>query len=107
MGKIKYPSDVQDRFQVRMPSGLRDKIAKIAEANGRSMNSEIVSRLEQSLTMDEKVRESIKNDDPLQGIVTICEGIIRGASAAAMLALDAGIKSGQVKIVEEEDDQPE
>lgn len=107
MARKGFPSDKADQFNVRMPPGLRDKMAKIAEASGRSMNAEIVSRLEQSLAMDEKVMASINKDDPLKGIVTICEGIIRGASAAAMLALDAGIKSGQVKIVEDEDDQPE
>lgn len=35
-----------DQFMVRMPEGMRGRINKTAEQNGRSMNSEIVSRLE-------------------------------------------------------------
>jgi hypothetical protein len=46
----KYPSQVADRFQVRMPDGLRDRIADAAKKAGRSMNTEIVSRLEKSFT---------------------------------------------------------
>lgn len=38
----------QNRFLVRMPEGMRDRIADAAKANGRSMNSEIVARLESS-----------------------------------------------------------
>ncbi|MBE8596871.1 Arc family DNA-binding protein [Xenorhabdus sp. BG5] len=42
----KYPSQTQDKFTVRFPDGLRDAIAKRAEENGRSMNSEIVQILQ-------------------------------------------------------------
>ena len=45
----KYPSEVADRFMVRMPDGMRDRIAREAERNGRSMNAEIVLRLQNSL----------------------------------------------------------
>ena len=34
---------------VRFPDGMRDAIKRAAEANGRSMNAEIVHRLEVSL----------------------------------------------------------
>lgn len=40
-----YPSEVQDRYIVRFPDGMRDTIADAAKANNRSMNAEIVSRL--------------------------------------------------------------
>lgn len=40
-----YPSREADRFQVRMPSGMRPKIAALAKANHRSMNNEIVFHL--------------------------------------------------------------
>ena len=39
-----------DQFIVRLPDGMRDRIAEAAKANGRSMNAEIVHRLEQSFT---------------------------------------------------------
>lgn len=42
----KYPSEVAERFQIRLPDGLRDRIKEAADRNGRSMNSEIVSVLE-------------------------------------------------------------
>lgn len=42
-----YPSEKQDRFIIRLPDGMRDRIRAAAEANGRSMNAEVVSVLEQ------------------------------------------------------------
>ncbi|MEY0097812.1 Arc family DNA-binding protein [Providencia stuartii] len=45
----KYPSQTQDKFTVRFPDGMRDAIAKRAEANGRSMNSEILQILQDAL----------------------------------------------------------
>ncbi|MEQ1964321.1 Arc family DNA-binding protein [Xenorhabdus khoisanae] len=49
----------QDKFMLRLPDGMREAIAKRAEENGRSMNSEIVQILQDtihggiSLPMDE------------------------------------------------------
>lgn len=42
----KYPSDSQDKFVLRLPDGMRDRIKAAADENGRSMNSEIVATLE-------------------------------------------------------------
>lgn len=42
----KFPSQLAERFQVRMPDGLRDRLRAAAAENNRSMNAEIVSRLE-------------------------------------------------------------
>ncbi|WP_426035993.1 Arc family DNA-binding protein [Cypionkella sp. TWP1-2-1b2] len=41
-----------EKFVIRLPDGMRDRIKASADANNRSMNAEIVSRLEDSL--DEK-----------------------------------------------------
>lgn len=41
------PSQSQDKFIVRLPDGMRDRIKAAADANNRSMNSEIVATLEQ------------------------------------------------------------
>lgn len=49
MRRKTYPSDKQDQFVVRFPEGMRDALKKVAEANGRSMNAEIIARLEDSL----------------------------------------------------------
>lgn len=38
-----------ERFTVRMPMGMRDRIADRAEQNGRSMNSEIVKIIQDAL----------------------------------------------------------
>jgi hypothetical protein len=35
----------QDKFMLRLPDGMRDRIKAAAEANQRSMNSEIVTTL--------------------------------------------------------------
>ncbi len=34
-----------DQYMLRLPAGMRDEIKASADANGRSMNAEIVSRL--------------------------------------------------------------
>lgn len=43
-----YPSEEQDRFMVRLPDGMRERISEEAEKNRRTMNAEIVARLEKS-----------------------------------------------------------
>lgn len=48
-----YPSEVQDRFIVRLPDGMRERIAVAAKANNRSMNAEIVARLEDTFSLEE------------------------------------------------------
>lgn len=48
MQKKPFPSETQERFIVRLPDGMRDRIAEAAKAAGRSMNSEIVHRLQES-----------------------------------------------------------
>ncbi|MCK1515578.1 Arc family DNA-binding protein [Bradyrhizobium sp. 190] len=44
-------SRTSDRFQLRLPEGIRDKL--VEAANGRSLNDEIIQRLTQSLERDE------------------------------------------------------
>ena len=46
----KPPVSEQVQVNFRMPVDLRDRIKAAAEANNRSMNSEIVARLEASLS---------------------------------------------------------
>ena len=45
-----YPSQIADRFLVRLPDGMREEIAASAQANNRSMTKEIVLRLQSSFT---------------------------------------------------------
>lgn len=45
----RIPSRGSDQFMLRFPEGMRDQIREEAERNGRSMNAEIIARLESSL----------------------------------------------------------
>ena len=49
MSKDLPPSRTAEQFVIRFPDGMRDKIAETAKANNRSMNAEIVARLQSSL----------------------------------------------------------
>lgn len=44
-----YSSRTADKFVVRLPDGMREKVAEMARSHHRSMNSEIIARLERSL----------------------------------------------------------
>lgn len=43
----------QDKFVLRLPEGLRTEIANIARANQRSMNGEIIIRIQRSIIQDQ------------------------------------------------------
>ncbi len=47
-----YTSRTADKFVVRLPPGMRKLISEVARSYHRSMNSEIISRLENSLKVD-------------------------------------------------------
>ena len=49
MSKTPPPSDLADKFMLRMPEGLRASLKHHATLNKRSMNAEIISRIEASL----------------------------------------------------------
>ena len=53
-----YSSRKADKFVVRLPDGMRERIADVARNHHRSMNSEIIARLEQSM-----LQESALGDD--------------------------------------------
>lgn len=50
----KPPQDTEsrhaDKYIVRFPDGMRDQLKKLAKANGRTLNAEIISRLQQTLS---------------------------------------------------------
>lgn len=46
------PSRKLDQYIVRFPQGMRDRLKTAAAANKRSMNAEIISRLEMSFDVD-------------------------------------------------------
>lgn len=47
--KLARSPQPSDKFILRMPDGMRGQIANIAKANNRSMNAEIIARLQGSL----------------------------------------------------------
>jgi hypothetical protein len=48
-----YSSRTADKFVVRLPDGMRERIAEVARTHHRSMNSEIIARLERTLLDDD------------------------------------------------------
>ena len=55
-----YSSRSADKFVVRLPDGMRERIAAVAKSHHRSMNSEIISRLEHSLLEEGGVDGSLE-----------------------------------------------
>lgn len=53
MAEKQYPSERKDRYIVRLPDGMRDKI-KAAATGGRSMNDIVVAALEQYFRLEEE-----------------------------------------------------
>lgn len=66
----KFPSQLQDKFTVRFPDGLREAIANRAKSNGRSMNSEIIAALDAWLSGEPLEELSQKNIDQMIRIAT-------------------------------------
>lgn len=58
-----YNSRNADKFVVRLPEGMRQRIAKVAKNYHRSMNSEIVSRLESSLRSEACIQSEFAGDN--------------------------------------------
>lgn len=56
-------SRTADKFVVRLPDGMREQIAAIAASHHRSMNSEIIGRLEDSIAADEPRIATVDADD--------------------------------------------
>ena len=46
-----------DQFVIRFPEGMRDRIANLAAANGRSMNAELIDRLEKSMVDSDNLKD--------------------------------------------------
>ncbi|HDY99710.1 MAG TPA: Arc family DNA-binding protein [Pseudomonas sabulinigri] len=69
-----YTSRTADKFVVRLPQGMRDRVAEVAKQHHRSMNSEIIARLEHSLLdlpiLPEQTQPSrqLLNEQQLEGL---------------------------------------
>jgi len=47
--KIPRAPQLADKYILRMPDGMRDKLAALAKANNRSMNAEMIELLQQAM----------------------------------------------------------
>src|SRR5450755_3521712 len=55
-----------DQYMLRFPDGMRENLAKLATANGRSMNTEIIAALEKHLERDDKISKLEQDIDQLR-----------------------------------------
>lgn len=81
------PGRGSDQFPLRLPDGMRDKIGAAATENGRSMNAEIVARLEGSFDDADKFAEARAEIEKLSNQLAYEEG--KNASFAQTLGLFA------------------
>ncbi|AOI31136.1 hypothetical protein BFQ28_15380 [Citrobacter freundii] len=86
----KFPSQMQDKFTVRFPDGLRDAVADRAKRNGRSMNSEIIQIIEDAITPE---RETVE-------VRNVASKIASSADAEAMILNQQETIDLQTKIIE-------
>lgn len=75
MTKAPAPSDLADKVMLRLPSGMRDRLAVAARETGRSMNAEIVSRLEKSLDQYKTLEELVEKVGSVDELWTIVEAL--------------------------------
>lgn len=59
------PRPRMEKFVIRLPSGMRQRIAEIARFNARSMNSEIVHRLRSMAELEDALERAHKVIDQL------------------------------------------
>ena len=64
------------KFMVRLPDGLRERINEAAEKNHRSMNGEIVARVDGSLDLEQKYEEMRRLNQFLNLRITILEAAV-------------------------------
>ena len=58
----KVVSQPQDKYVLRLPDGMRERLKAAAESNGRSMNAEIVTRLQTSFDAEGATPEGLLHD---------------------------------------------
>jgi len=99
----KKPIQPQDKYVLRLPDGLRDRIKAYADHQGRSMNSEIVRILEREFPEPWPIESRVSE---LLGLVEILkEGVTESVVDKLNEELHAtlrGIISGRVKGVSDE-----
>lgn len=88
------PGRGADQFPLRLPEGMRERIKESAEASGRSMNAEIVARLELTFR-DENSRESrwsIPFDEADKEAKRIAAAVAKGIARARESGLEITVQ---------------
>ncbi len=57
---------MQDKFNLRFPDGMREQIADAAKESGRSMNSEIIHRLQRTFDLDDPSKRTFKRKEKVE-----------------------------------------
>lgn len=57
----------EEKFVIRLPAGMRSRIADVARTNARSMNSEILHRLEHIEELESALDRATRVIDQLLG----------------------------------------
>src|SRR5688500_16605374 len=87
---------IAEKFVIRLPAGLREQIRQISEANRRSMNSEIITIIEEhlgSLRLNEMLAAK---PDENAGLVPVKR---QGDLQAKLQALPADKKEALLKLL--------
>jgi plasmid stability protein len=104
--KKKPPSHELERFIVRLPDGMRERIAASAKASERSMNAEIVHRLEQSFSSEGAIEQIAASAEKIREFFSdprLAEAIYerrRGQAAQAREAAQAHEKQVSLSMAE-------
>lgn len=61
------PGRASDQFPLRFPDGMRDRIKGEAEQNSRSMNAEIIARLQDTLDLDDNLALRTQIEKKIRG----------------------------------------
>ena len=93
----------RDRIIVRLPAGMRDKIAAMALANGRSMTAEVIAALDEHLQgadritqlwdLFEKNRENIEEIPNIRDAIERLEWHVEQTTGAPFSGLRAARKA--------------
>jgi plasmid stability protein len=77
MSSKKVASRGSEQFMVRFPDGMRERIKMAADENGRSMNAEIIHRLEQTFSVDDAIITNDLADTPKELAVQLVEELVK------------------------------
>ncbi|GLK71272.1 Arc family DNA-binding protein [Ancylobacter dichloromethanicus] len=94
MTKAPAPSDLADKVMLRLPTGMRDRLAAAARETGRSMNAEIVSRLEKSLDQFKTLEELVETVGTVNELWTMVEALQAKVDRHADILRDLGGRVG-------------